>query len=227
MTVGSVMEVEEPPELSGHGLAVSYGGAVALQDVNIDLRKAEALAVLGRNGAGKTTLLRTLVGLVRPDRGRVTRRGVELRSVAQSVASRVRFVPESGNVFTDLSVLENLHTGALRVPRSAREARVEAVLALLPVLEPLRKRQGGQLSGGERQALAVGRAVMAQPEVLVLDEPTLGLAPRLAEGLMDVLSGLQQETGIAIIIAEQSAVLTRRLCRRSVTLDVGRVVGMD
>jgi branched-chain amino acid transport system ATP-binding protein len=100
-------------------------------------------------------------------------------------------------------------------------------LALLPVLERLTKRKAGQLSGGERQALAVGRAMMARPQVLVLDEPTLGLAPRLAEGLMDVLAKAQEDTGVAIVVAEQSAALTQLLCRRFLALEVGRVVAAE
>ncbi len=216
-----------PEELSGQGLCVSFAGAIALQDVSLSVRKGESVAVLGRNGAGKTTLVRTLVGLVKPDSGRVLRRGTEIRRVADSVASGVRFVPESGNVFTDLTVMENLYSAAPWDARGPRDRRARDVLTLLPVLERLRKRKAGQLSGGERQALAVGRAMMARPQVLVLDEPTLGLAPRLAEGLMDVLASVQHDTGVAIVIAEQSAALTQLLCTRFVALDVGRVVAAE
>lgn len=215
---------DAPEELSGQGLYVSFAGAVALQDVSLSVREGESVAVLGRNGAGKTTLVRTLVGLVKPDSGRVQRRGTEIKRVADSVASGVRFVPESGNVFADLTVMENLYSAAPWQARGLRDQRVSEVLTLLPVLERLRKRKAGQLSGGERQALAVGRAMMARPKVLVLDEPTLGLAPRLAEGLMDVLARVQHETKVAIVIAEQSPTLTQLLCRRFVVLEVGRVV---
>ncbi len=216
-----------PEELSGQGLCVSFAGAVALQDVSLSVRHGESVAVLGRNGAGKTTLVRTLVGLVKPDAGRVLRKGAEIKRVSDSVASGVRFVPESGNVFPDLTVMENLHSAAPWQARGPRDQRVGDVLALLPVLERLTKRKAGQLSGGERQALAVGRAMMARPQVLVLDEPTLGLAPRLAEGLMDVLAKVQGDTGVAIVIAEQSAALTQLLCRRFVALEVGRVVAAE
>lgn len=216
-----------PEELSGQGLCVSFAGAVALQDVSLAVHRGESVAVLGRNGAGKTTLARTLVGLVRPDSGRVLRKGIEIKGVSDSVAAGVRFVPESGNVFSDLSVMENLYSAAPWQARDLRDQRVGDVLELLPVLERLRKRKAGELSGGERQALAVGRAMMVRPQVLVLDEPTLGLAPRLAEGLMDVLAEVQHDTGVAIVIAEQSAALTKRLCRHFLSLEVGRVVGAE
>lgn len=215
---------DPPPELRGRDIWVSFGGAVALQDVTISLHSDEAVAVLGRNGAGKTTLLRTLVGLIKPERGRVERRCQELRGARDAVNSGIRFVPESANVFADMLVVENLFSAVPWLRRRDREMRVAEVIGLLPVLAPLLKRRAGQLSGGERQALAVGRAVMAKPEVLVLDEPTLGLAPRLAEGLMDVLRGLRSQGGMAILIAEQSSALTSVLCDRSISLDVGRVV---
>ena len=214
-------------ELSGQGLCVAFAGAVALQNVTLSVRHGESVAVLGRNGAGKTTLVRTLVGLVKPDSGRVLRKGTEIKRAADSVASGVRFVPESGNVFPDLTVMENLYSAAPWQAKGPREQRVGDVLALLSVLERLKKRKAGQLSGGERQALAIGRALMARPQVLVLDEPTLGLAPRLAEGLMDVLARVQHDTGVAIVIAEQSAALTQMLCRHFVALDVGRVVAAE
>ncbi|MBO0850784.1 MAG: ATP-binding cassette domain-containing protein [Pseudonocardia sp.] len=204
--------------------AVFYGGAVAIDGISMTISEDEGLAVVGRNGAGKTSLLRVLAGVIKPHRGSITVDECRGRwSVASAVAAGVRFVPESGNTFPDLSVMDNLRSGWPMGPGRKVEARIDEVLDYFPLLRPLTNRRAGNLSGGERQALAVGRALVGEVRLLLLDEPSLGLSPRLGLELLDHLETIRRRRGITVVIAEQNLAFATRLCAQLCWLQTGRL----
>lgn len=208
-------------------LTVGYGGAPVLHGVTIDLSPGEIVALLGANGAGKTTLLRTLAGLVSPAAGTITLDGLDL--VALRTEDRARrglaLVPEGQSVVAELTVEENLRLGALWRHRGA--ARERAIQGIYDLFEPLARRRtadGHQLSGGERQMLALGRALIAEPRVLALDEPSLGLAPLVVAQLMGTLRDAAEHRGITVLLAEQNVSGALSIADRGVVLDLGHVV---
>lgn len=211
--------------LAASHLTVRYDGAVALDDVSVDLPAGSVTAVLGRNGAGKTTLLRALCGTVGLSAGVVSWRSRPLRRRPGPFGrDGLGFVPESGNVFADLTVAENLRSALPWERRAAVDARVAAVLAVLPLLEPLLARRAGVLSGGQRQALAIARVLVAAPAVILADEPSLGLAPTIAGTLLTSLVDTARRQGTTVVLAEQNARLAGRLADRIVHLESGRVL---
>ncbi|MFG1991088.1 ABC transporter ATP-binding protein [Actinoplanes sp. NPDC048988] len=191
-------------------LTVRYSGATALDDVSLHLDESEMVALIGANGAGKSTLVKALSGLVEADAGRVT------------VAGRLAQVPEGREVFADLSVDDNLRLGGWRNGRRGRDT--SGIYELLPALVPLRRRDAGTLSGGQQQMVAIGRALMARPDVLVIDELSLGLAPLVVETLVGHLRTLHRERGLAVLLIEQNARLALSLCSRAYVLEAGRIV---
>ncbi|MGM7670680.1 ABC transporter ATP-binding protein [Microbacterium sp. A93] len=208
-------------------LTVGYGGAPVLHDVSIDLRPGEVVALLGANGAGKTTLLRTLAGLVPAASGSITLDGTDLGSVRTEDRARrgLALVPEGQSVVAELTVEENLRLGALWRHRGA--ARERAINGIYEMFEPLARRRtadGHQLSGGERQMLALGRALISEPRVLALDEPSLGLAPLVVAQLMSTLRDAAEQRGITVLLAEQNVTGALSIADRGVVLDLGRVV---
>lgn len=206
-------------------LAVRFGGAVALDGVRLAVSEGEVTAVLGRNGAGKTTLLRCLAGAVRPSAGSVELAGRPVGGGPARTARRgVRLVTETGNVFTDLTVTENLWSGAYWLRAGAFRARLAELVAAFPILDRLLTRRGGELSGGERQFVAVTRVLMAGPSVVLLDEPSLGLSPKLAGELLASVVRRAREDGAAVVVAEQNARLALRFCDRAHLLETGRLV---
>ncbi|HEX6501129.1 MAG TPA: ABC transporter ATP-binding protein [Micromonosporaceae bacterium] len=205
-------------------LTVHYGGALALRDVHVEVPEGRCVAVLGRNGAGKTTLLRAISGLVAPSAGEVRWNGRRLGPhPARLAAAGLRFVPESGNTFPDLTVAENLRTGAPWLTPAVLRERVEQVLAELPILRRLWDRRAGLLSGGERQALAVGRALVGRPSLLLVDEPSLGLAPAMATEMLRVLRRVTKRDGVTVLLAEQKVELATEVADHVVYLDAGRI----
>jgi branched-chain amino acid transport system ATP-binding protein len=216
------------PALAVDGLTVGYAGAPVIDGLTLEVRPGEIVALLGANGAGKTTLLRTLSGLVAPRAGRVLLDGDDL--AATSVEDRARRglaqVPEGRSVVTELTVEENLELGALwRYP--GRAERRAAVARGYDLFEPLARRRaspGHQLSGGERQMLALARALVALPRVLLLDEPSLGLAPRVVAQLMGVLRDAAHGTGLTVLLAEQNVTSALSIADRGVVLSLGAVV---
>ena len=211
--------------LEVRGLTVGYGGAPVLRDVDLDVPAGSIVALVGANGAGKTTLLRTLSALVPLTRGSIRLDGQDLAGV--SVEDRVRrglaHVPEGRGVVAELTVDENLRLGGLwRGPD--RRAAVDEVYALFEPLARRRNHAGHQLSGGERQMLALGRALVARPTVLLLDEPSLGLAPRVVAQIMGVLRGLADRTGLTVLLAEQNVVGALSVADHGVVLGLGEVV---
>ena len=214
------------PLLSVEGLSARYGNVEALQPTDLVLGRGELVAVLGPNGAGKSTLLRAIMGLT-PGAGRVLFEGVELpRGDASAVTARgVILVPEGRGIFGPMTVRENLDLGAYLLDNRHGEiaARLERVFALFGRLKDRQSQLAGSLSGGEQQMLAIGRALMAGPRLLLLDEPSLGLAPRLAAEILDTLGQLNRD-GLGVLLVEQRAPLALKLARRAYLLAVGRVV---
>jgi branched-chain amino acid transport system ATP-binding protein len=211
------------------GLEMAYGPVRALEDVSFDVPERTITAVLGANGAGKTSLLRTLSGLVRAQAGRIELDGTEIGRMAPEriVRRGMVHVPEGRGVIAELTVEENLRLGGLvRERGSAREGLAE-VYDLFPRLGERRGRDAHTLSGGEGQMLAIGRALMARPRLLLLDEPSLGLAPRVASQIMGLLRRLRDETGLTVLLVEQNAKSALSVADRGVVLSLGRVVADD
>jgi branched-chain amino acid transport system ATP-binding protein len=207
-------------------LAVSYGPVRALHGVTMDAPEGSITAVLGANGAGKTTLLRAVSGLVRPEQGRVVFGGRDLRGmpVEGIVRLGMSHVPEGRGVITELTVEENLSLGAQwRRDRAWQAEGLDEVYTLFPSLADRRGRLGSTLSGGERQMLAIGRALMSRPRLLLLDEPSLGLAPRVVAQLMGILAGLRARTGLTVVLVEQNARSALSIADRVVVLNLGSV----
>jgi len=219
-----------PAALAVEHVVAGYGGVLALQDVSITASPGTITAVLGANGAGKTTLLATISGFVRPRQGRIRLDETDLarRRPEEIVRAGVGHVPEGQAVITELTVEENLRVGALR--RSGRADR-SGVLAdtyrRFPMLAKARNRSAGTLSGGERQILVIARALMAGPRVLLLDEPSLGLAPKIVTQVMDLILRLRDETGLTVVLVEQNARSALAIADRGVVLNVGRVVATE
>ena len=189
-------------------LVVRYGAATALDGVSLSVGEGEMVALVGPNGAGKSTLVDTLSGVLRPASGRAEIKG------------RLAHVPEGRQLFGDLTVEDNLRLGAWRV----RERDPAHVYEVLPDLRELHRRRAGALSGGQQQMVAVGRALMAQPDVIAVDELSLGLAPKIVATLVRHLVGLNTERGTAVLLIEQNARLALDVCSRAYVLEAGRVV---
>lgn len=211
-------------------LTVNYGAVRALQGVSFQAAEGSITAVLGANGAGKSTLLRTISGLVRPARGRVRYDGRDIsRLPAEDVVrTGVAHVPEGRGVIDDLSVEENLRLGSLwRRDRAQMRKSLEEMYGLFPALKERRKQAGSTLSGGERQMLAIGRALMGRPRVLLLDEPSLGLAPRITAQIMGLLKDLTAGKDLTVVLVEQNARSALSVASWAVVVHLGRVVVAD
>ncbi|MDE3725092.1 ABC transporter ATP-binding protein [Nocardiopsis sp. N85] len=215
--MSALLEVED--------LTASYGAIRALDGVSFTVPERGFRAILGANGAGKTTLLRTITGLHRAGSGRVLLDGEDItRLPADRVITRgLAHVPEGGGVITELTVEENLRLGALwRTSRRDRATEAE-VLELFPPLVERLGRSAGTLSGGERQMLAIGRALMARPRILLLDEPSLGLAPLVTKQIFTLLRDLRERTGLTVVLVEQNAAGALAATDSGVVLNQGRV----
>ncbi|GAA5180574.1 ABC transporter ATP-binding protein [Rugosimonospora acidiphila] len=212
------------------GLTAGYGGVPVLHAVDLRVPEGTICAVLGANGAGKTTLLRTLSGLLRPAAGRVLLDGADLRGVPveQLVRRGLAHVPEGRGVIDELTVEENLRLGGLfRADRRALRGPLDEVYQLFPSLAARRGYAGHQLSGGERQMLALGRALIARPRLLLLDEPSLGLAPLVVAQIMALLRRLRDETGLTVLLVEQNVRGALSVADSGVVMSQGRVVAAD
>ncbi len=215
--------------LDVHGLHAGYGDAKVLHGVNLEVAANGITAIVGANGAGKTTLFRVLAGLLGCDAGTVTYAGRPLlgRASHQRVADGVVLVPEGRLVFADMSVAENLRMGALnRRARAALHPNLDTVYEMFPRLLERRRQAAGTLSGGEQQMLALGRGLMGQPRLLLLDEPTLGLAPAMAKQIFDTVTRFAT-MGIAVLLAEQDVYRTLQIAGRAYVLEHGRVTRGD
>lgn len=204
-----------------------YGDVQALWGVSLEVRQGEVVAMIGPNGAGKSTLLRTIVGLHRPASGGITLDAGPIHALApHRIAERgLILVPEGRRLFTDMTVMENLEVGAFN-PR-ARPERAETmrrVFEIFPILSERHHQIAGTLSGGQQQMLAIGRALMGLPRLLLLDEPSLGLAPIVVQGIFDVIRAIN-ERGVSVLLVEQNARMALQLAHRAYILEQGRVAG--
>ena len=220
-TDSSLLAVEE--------LVAGYGGVIALNGVTISAGTAAITAVLGANGAGKTTLLRAISGMIKPRRGRVLLGGADLtgRGPEQIVRAGIAHVPEGQGVIAELTVEENLRIGMMSWHGHQRAARTAALDEAYERFRPLadrRRKLAATLSGGERQMLVIARALLARPRVLLLDEPSLGLAPRIMAQVMDLIVELSRDRGLTIILVEQNARGALAIADHGVVLNLGRVV---
>jgi len=220
------MNTMPPPRaIAVHGLHAGYSEIKVLQGVDLTAGEGKITAVIGANGAGKTTLMQVLAGLIMPTAGRITLSGGDIHTHPphRRVAEGVVLVPEGRKIFPDMSVRENLILGAATPhARPYRDQTMERVCALFPRLGERMGQAGGTLSGGEQQMLALGRGLMAQPSVLLLDEPTLGLAPAIARQIFRVVPELRA-MGITVVIAEQDLHRTLRIADYAYVLENGRV----
>jgi branched-chain amino acid transport system ATP-binding protein len=213
--------------LAIEGLTVKYGNVRALDSVSLHISEGEIVAVMGANGAGKSTLLKTVSGLIAPASGAVLFRSESLLSMTAPdiVRKGVIHVPEGRRIFPEMTIMENLLVGAYALNRPARQSRERAreVLAMFPELESRQDQIGSQLSGGEQQMLAIARGLMAGPALLMLDEPTMGLAPVILDRISDIIVRLR-ETGVSIFLAEQNIYFSLDIADRAYVLETSRLV---
>jgi urea transport system ATP-binding protein len=202
----------------------SYGGSHTLWDVDLEVRKGSRTCLMGRNGMGKTTLLKCVMGLVRSDSGTMTFGGAALGPLPAEARARlgIGYVPQGREIFPQLTVEENLQVG-LGIRGTAREVPPR-IYKLFPVLKKMRMRRGGDLSGGQQQQLAIGRALVLEPTLLILDEPTEGIQPNVVHEIGDVLLRLNQDEGLTLLLVEQKLPFARRVASDFTVLDKGRVV---
>lgn len=207
-------------------LKVSYGGIEAVSDLSMSIGQGELVALIGANGAGKSTTLRALCGLVIPESGAIRFNGDNISGTATHLIARrgIALVPEGRGIFTRLSVAENLAMGAfMRNDRPAIKQDTDRIYQLFPRLAERRTQRAGTLSGGEQQMLAIGRAVLSRPALLLLDEPSMGLAPLMVTKIFETIQAISSE-GVTILLVEQNAKLALRVSRRAYVLESGRVV---
>jgi len=207
---------------------VFYGAIQALTNVSIDVNQGEIVAIIGSNGAGKSTLLRTISGMLRPRTGTINFKGKNIASVAphEIVKAGISHSPEGRRIFTNMSVHENLQLGAYIRKDADIHKDMEAVLDRFPRLRERFKQNSGTMSGGEQQMLAIGRALMSRPELLLLDEPSLGLAPNLVTEIFNIVLDLNKE-GRTILIVEQNANRALEIAHRAYVLETGNIVLSD
>lgn len=213
--------------LTVEGCSISYGGVVAVDDVSVELKRGQIVTILGSNGAGKTTLLSGIMGLCPISRGVIRYRGRTnpWARVEDRIADRVILVPESRELFRTMSVADNLLLGhySLRKNRSSLQRGLETVFQMFPRLKERREQLAETLSGGERQMLALGRAMMAQPDVLLLDEPSLGLAPIIIREIFAAIQQLSKTTSVSIVLVEQNARTALSIADYAYVLEAGRL----
>jgi branched-chain amino acid transport system ATP-binding protein len=211
-----------------HGISAHYGGVRALDDVSFKLDEEEILALIGGNGAGKTTLLNLISGIIKPSRGDIIFKGKSILSLSPEkiVGLGIIQVPEGRHVFGPLTVKENLELGAYRRRGKQNKKKIlddfEYILTLFPVLEKRLKQRAETLSGGEQQMLAIGRALMGRPILLLLDEPSLGLAPLVVQEIISIIEKLRNE-GTTILLVEQNARAALKISHRAYVLETGKV----
>ncbi len=216
--------------LSLRDVHASYGPVLALRGVSIEVPAKDIVAVLGANGAGKSSTLRAVSGLVRPSRGVIEFDGRRIDRLAPEkiVQLGVSHVPEARQIFSELTVMENLRLGAYtRRDGAGVKSDIDRVFGYFPVLGQRHKQEAGLLSGGEQQMLAIGRALMAKPRLLLLDEPSLGLAPLLVREIFDIVRAINASEGLTILIVEQDAKAALAIASRGYVLETGKVVLED
>lgn len=206
-----------------------YGHIHALKGITVEVNKGEIVTLVGANGAGKSTTLRTISGMIKPKRGSVMLNGSSIAGMPahQIAAAGVGHVPEGRRIFPLLTVLENLEVGAWNVRNRADiQTRIDQVFEMFPRLRERALQKGGTLSGGEQQMLAIGRALMADPDVMLLDEPSMGLAPVLVETIFEIIVRINQQ-GKTILLVEQNALMALEVAHRGYVLQTGQIVLQD
>ncbi|HEY0068684.1 MAG TPA: ABC transporter ATP-binding protein [Chloroflexia bacterium] len=206
-----------------------YGNIQALKSVSLTVDRGEIVTLIGSNGAGKTTTLRTISGILRPRRGNVRLEGKRIDNVApdQLVKMGIAHSPEGRRIFSRMTVQENLEMGAfVRSDRASVAQDLDRVLTLFPRLKERMAQRGGTLSGGEQQMLAIGRALMSRPQILLLDEPSMGLSPILVETIFNIIRDLNQ-SGSTILLVEQNALLALQVAHRGYVIETGQIVLED
>ena len=211
--------------LKVNDLVVSYGGIEALKGISLEVPEGKIVTLIGANGAGKSTLLRSIIGLVKPDSGSITYGEKQLIGLnsQQIVENGITLVPEGRRVFPNLTVLENLQIGAyLRKDKDGIEKDIRWIYDLFPRLEERSWQMAGTLSGGEQQMLAVGRALMSRPKVLMMDEPSLGLAPLIIKDIFNIIQEINRQ-GMTILLIEQNANMALKIADIAYVLETGRI----
>jgi urea transport system ATP-binding protein len=222
--------------LSIKGLNQSYGLSHTLWDIDLGVPKGSCMSLMGRNGVGKTTLLGCLMGLVKTDSGSIDFGGREIGKLNPEMRAPlgIGFVPQGRMIFPLLTVEENLRVGlpsagrpaATSGPRQKRTTIPDLVFELFPILKSMRRRRGGDLSGGQQQQLAIGRALVLEPSLLILDEPTEGIQPSIVKEIGDVIQRLRRELGMTVLVVEQKLPFVRRVCDCFCIMEKGRVVSV-
>ncbi|SCH22596.1 LIV-I protein F [uncultured Clostridium sp.] len=204
-------------------LNVSYGGIKAVKDISFSVPKGEVVTLIGANGAGKSSTLRSIVGLVKPESGSILLKGEELAGVSteQIVTKGITLVPEGRRVFPDMTVAENLKIGAY-MRKDSLDEDMNWVYDLFPRLKERSWQLAGTLSGGEQQMLAIGRALMSRPEIIMMDEPSLGLAPIIVKGVFDIIREINKQ-GVTILLVEQNANMALKAANLGYVMETGRI----
>ena len=214
--------------LSGKNLVVGYGGRPVLDGVNFDLRAGEVLCLIGHNGAGKSTLLKALFGLIPVLGGSILLQGRSVTGAEPSAltAAGISLVPEGRGVFPGLTVAETMRLGlwAVGVPKSERTERLDWVMSVLPMLRDFYERRIGTLSGGQQQMVSIGRTLLSRPRCLLMDEPSIGLAPKLFQDLLRPIRELQRKTGMSILLVEQNVKEALKISDRVIVMKSGAII---
>ena len=213
----------EAPVIDTRALAAGYGGKPVLQGVDMTINPREVVAVIGRNGVGKTTLMRALIGLLPPSGGEIRFDGQPINALSAHQRARrgIGYVPQGRDVFPRMSVEDNLRVGA-----SVRPGAMDIDLAyeIFPILRERRRQAAGTMSGGQQQQLAIGRVLVAQPKLILLDEPSEGIQPSIVQEIARVITDLNRRTGITVVLVEQNIDMIRAMAQRCYVMDKGRIV---
>jgi branched-chain amino acid transport system ATP-binding protein len=214
--------------LSVRDIEVAYGTIPALRGIDLEVQKGEIVTLIGANGAGKTTTLRTISGLLKPRRGSISFNGGDITGVKPHVITKkgISHVPEGRGIFANLTVADNLELGAYLRKDKVQQSEYDRIFTLFPVLKERFKQNSGTLSGGEQQMLAISRALMSKPTVLLLDEPSLGLAPQMVQTIFRVIKEINAE-GTTILLVEQNAHMALLTANRGYVMETGRIVVTD
>lgn len=216
------------PVLSTKSLAVGYGGRPVISDISFELRPNEVLCLIGHNGAGKSTLLKTLFGLIPEEQGEIYIDGQRLSNFTPNdlSAKGVSFVPEGRGIFPGLTVAEIMQLGlwAANVPKNQQAERLEWVLSILPAMKNFYKQRAGTLSGGQQQIVSIGRSLLSKPRCLLMDEPSIGLAPKLFQDLLMPIRELQKQTGMSILLVEQNVKEALKISDRVIVMKSGKII---